>query len=92
MVINLLSKSVELNENIFNFIIVIWQRWPSVINFKIIDILLQKQHFVLHLTQFQKSLHMPFFMLFEYFLEPKLENKGIALQILQALALKVKDG
>ena len=36
----LLSKSPELSINVFNFVIIIWQRWPTLITHKIINILL----------------------------------------------------
>ncbi len=47
---NLLSKSVELSQNIFNFVIILWQRWPVLITKEIINCLIEKKHFVLHIT------------------------------------------
>lgn len=61
---------------------VVWQRWPAEINHDIINMLIDKQHFVLRLTEFKKSIYMIFFMLVEYFLQSHQQNKGIIIQII----------
>lgn len=61
---------------------VVWQRWPAEINHDIISMLIDKQHFILRLTEFKKSTYMIFFMLVEYFLQSHQQNKGIIIQII----------
>lgn len=86
-----LMKCDDMEESMFKFIMVIWQRWPKLINRELIQQLIEKQGFVSMMNSFAKSVYMPFYMLFECYFEPKFPHKGILGQILEICVLKVKE-
>jgi hypothetical protein len=88
---NLLNKGEEIYQGVFNFVMIVWQRWPNLIDHELISVMTEKKHFIVRLTESKKSIYMAFFMLLSYFLEPSQKNKGIVFQAIQALSLKVKE-
>jgi hypothetical protein len=65
---NLLGKSGGIRKSVDGFVMVVWQRWPNVIDHELIGILSAKQNFFMKLSETNKSVYMAFFMLLSYFL------------------------